>query len=451
MEAHRALFARFCARFPAHSWQFVLPLSCSAVDDARSAYQQHDMMGIIPPRAAPSNSAPSSAASTTLDSEGGTSSDSDCLSDRDLLARLLHHATPCKPGTRVPIDPRSPTPACPPVVTLSRDAVRGWVPQNHMDCAAAAMAGGLNAALGLERRGLAFFSTQDVIAVMEVRLEGTLSRYLARAERAWGERKAKHLALAMSVIVNPEHVEPEPGAPPDTESRCAMLDPVDISMLLPPETASSVGLSQLNSLNLLRGCRSVEAFSGGSLASIVKEAGLPLEVEREVGCSFEDIVRWLSEDGVSVLIHIPRHLVLVFAAGSDEDGSHRHLLVGRASGGQSPCSWIPFSGADVLEEGHLPWMDAISVDEGVGGSMQSPHGLCAEGRSFQVIRRTHPPPSPEDDSSPAVEDDLDATAQKYLPYLKARQRVACACCAMGDTPLRAREFMAARKEWLGFL
>ena len=65
-----------------------------------------------------------------------------------------------------------------------------------------------------------------------------------------------------------------------------------------------------------------------------------------------------------MLVHVPCHLVIMFGAGESHEGryrflykklallkainilflfNNRHVLIGRPSGGQSPCGWIPWS------------------------------------------------------------------------------------------------------------
>lgn len=75
--------------------------------------------------------------------------------------------------------------------------------------------------------------------------------------------------------------------------------------------------------------------------------------------SWESFKALLGEKGNGVVVFVPQHLVMAFATGEDEGGKHRHVLIGRISGGQSPCSWIPWSKEDVIE-GETGWVDHIT-------------------------------------------------------------------------------------------
>ena len=72
-------------------------------------------------------------------------------------------------------------------------------------------------------------------------------------------------------------------------------------------------------------------------------------------------------------MHVPIHYVLVFGAGwtggeekegKKEEEENRHLLVGRPSGGQSPCAWVPFERKDKMQ-GERVWASTINMKKEV--------------------------------------------------------------------------------------
>ena len=79
--------------------------------------------------------------------------------DEALFRVLYSHARPTYPGGNEEIDPEKAMQPLPARLHISPDAVRGWVPQNHMDCKAAAVASALNTVLGLSRDAPLFFTT----------------------------------------------------------------------------------------------------------------------------------------------------------------------------------------------------------------------------------------------------------------------------------------------------
>jgi hypothetical protein len=83
--------------------------------------------------------------------------------------------------------------------------------------------------------------------------------------------------------------------------------------------------------------------------------------------SWRDLKEYLQTPNLAVLVRLPSHCALVFAAGENlQTGKERHVLVGRPSGGQSPCGWIPFMFSNKSPEEVL-WRDEITLS----GSIQS--------------------------------------------------------------------------------
>jgi hypothetical protein len=77
---------------------------------------------------------------------------------------------------------------------------------------------------------------------------------------------------------------------------------------------------------------------------------------------YSDIVNWLQQENVCLLVSLPEHLGLIFAAGEARSGEpYRHVLLSRPSGGQSPCGWVPFRLED-RAPGEMLWEDE-SLDE----------------------------------------------------------------------------------------
>ena len=58
---------------------------------------------------------------------------------------------------------------------------------------------------------------------------------------------------------------------------------------------------------------------------------------------------------------------------------NRHLLIGRPSGGQSPCAWIPFSERD-RGGGERVWASRINMKKEHGGFDESDEGLIGKNR-----------------------------------------------------------------------
>ena len=105
---------------------------------------------------------------------------------------------------------------------------------------------------------------------------------------------------------------------------------------------------------------------------------------------------------VALLVRLPRHLAMIFGIGEAQDlpipspspsfsttstrtnkNKQRHVLVGRPSGGQSPCGWIPFSWKD-KEKGEGMWMDDIWLGEKRGRGEEGGEEGAEEGREGGV-------------------------------------------------------------------
>jgi len=86
------------------------------------------------------------------------------------------------------------------------------------------------------------------------------------------------------------------------------------------------------------------------LQEIINMSGLPLHATVEANYSWNDLKMWIADPTISVIAYVPRHAVLINATCETKDGKYRHALLGRISGGQSPCSFVPFTKKDVLPD-----------------------------------------------------------------------------------------------------
>lgn len=100
-------------------------------------------------------------------------------------------------------------------------------------------------------------------------------------------------------------------------------------------------------LYFLKSMRMVEARAGYyPLEQVINQSGFPLTAKVHEGYTWNELKTWIAEPGTSVIAYIPRHAVLIFGVGETKEGKYRHALIGRASGGQTPSSWIPFEERD---------------------------------------------------------------------------------------------------------
>lgn len=81
----------------------------------------------------------------------------------------------------------------------------------------------------------------------------------------------------------------------------------------------------------------------------INSSGFPVTAKLKFNYSWEKLKEWVSDPTTAVIAYVPRHAVLIFAVGESNDGKYRHALIGRASGGQTPSTWVPFSEKDVFE------------------------------------------------------------------------------------------------------
>lgn len=98
--------------------------------------------------------------------------------------------------------------------------------------------------------------------------------------------------------------------------------------------------------------------------------------------SFSDILHWLRQENVALMVCLPEHLGLIFAAGHARSGKKlRHVLLSRPSGGQSPCGWVPFTLKDrapdelLWEDENLCEPDPDALQKGVADGTITPEQL----------------------------------------------------------------------------
>lgn len=167
----------------------------------------------------------------------------------------------------------------------------------------------------------------------------------------------------------------------------------------------------------------------------INSSGFPLQATYVKNYSWEDLKKWVSSPTTAVIAYVPRHAVLVFAVGESSDGKYRHALIGRASGGQTPSSWIPFTEADAYEGEDLWYPGGTLGDKDLSGLPP----LFIDGRHEAVIveRKKVLDYSPPQNIS------------SYQPpsYMKSRELI-CNTCVLHKDTTDAKEHPKARKEWL---
>jgi hypothetical protein len=76
----------------------------------------------------------------------------------------------------------------------------------------------------------------------------------------------------------------------------------------------------LTHLHCLKTFRMVEIHAGYyGEGEIIPYTRLPLTTQRVVKYTWEQLKAWVSDKNIGVIVHIPRHAVLVFALGEDRD------------------------------------------------------------------------------------------------------------------------------------
>lgn len=92
-------------------------------------------------------------------------------------------------------------------------------------------------------------------------------------------------------------------------------------------------------------------------------SGLPVHAQWKEPYTWENLKEWVSDPNTAVIIDsVPGHSILAFATGETSAGKYRHVLIGRVSGGQSPCSWVPWSKNDKFDDEDV-WSSDCSLDD----------------------------------------------------------------------------------------
>ena len=190
----------------------------------------------------------------------------------------------------------------------------------------------------------------------------------------------------------------------------------------------------------LKQMRQVEIHAGYyEPCRVIAATGLPVLAKAVEGYSWSELKQWLSEPGVAVIVDsVPGHSVLAFGTGETSEGKYRHALIGRVSGGQSPCSWTPWSEADAH-----PDEDFWSADCDLGGNSQivplylqqlSRHGTRALQGAI-IVKRTEPfEYSQRNHSAP--------------PWWLQSPELLCNSCLLHKKPGDSIEHVKERKFWL---
>lgn len=181
--------------------------------------------------------------------------------------------------------------------------------------------------------------------------------------------------IDLSPFYSAVHKILEPTVVQSSESDCRLQNlsfkdfQLQLKSFMPAEVWNGVfssrrsGQTLLGALWDLHDLRQLEIHAGKQRAKDVIEAtGLPLKVTDYSKFSWQQLKHWLSQPNTAVLVHVPCHLVIMFGAGESHEGRYRHVLIGRPSGGQSPCGWIPWSEQHIAT-GETMWSDSVNLFE----------------------------------------------------------------------------------------
>lgn len=116
-----------------------------------------------------------------------------------MLNILTNFAHPCKACTNVRIsETYIPTNH---EYWVNVQSLNGWVFQNHFDCVASAIAGGIHACMGINR-GNSLFTTKDIVRAMEVIHCEEATKHLKKLMKShpkedWDEIKKKIVSFSL--------------------------------------------------------------------------------------------------------------------------------------------------------------------------------------------------------------------------------------------------------------
>ena len=179
------------------------------------------------------------------------------------------------------------------------------------------------------------------------------------------------------------------------------------------------------------------------LPDAIMATGLPVTARIYKGYSWEQLKEWVNEPNTAVIAYVPRHAVLVFAVGETSKGKHRHALIGRASGGQTPSSWIPFTDDDAHPDEDFWYPGGTLGSTETNGIRPLKLTVVTKGRrDYQVC------------VVKANTNDFHFNTQiplaQFTPpeYLQSRELV-CDSCALHKGINESAKHPQERKEWLG--
>ena len=114
--------------------------------------------------------------------------------------------------------------------------------------------------------------------------------------------------------------------------------------------------------------------------------------------TWDNIKRLVVTPNTALMIALPYHLTLVFGGGEDNSGK-KHLLVGRPSGGQAPCGWMPWDHSDIVDLNHL-WPTYLNHNPGKDFKSSLNRCQVAQGNPIFVVQRVPSSDADEEKEDP---------------------------------------------------
>jgi len=302
--------------------------SCSAWNTARSSYQQYEQLGLY---------------------------SSDMSVDDIMMDTLQNYAQPSKACTNIrfaeayiPEDHE---------YHINRNEFNCWIFQNHFDCVASAIAGGINSVFNCPR-GSSLFSTKEIVHALDVIHCHFATQELENIQNEYPDEDWDSIKQVLSKVVSGEYAEKVL-----EESSVVYYNNV-IDEITTVSSTFEIYTSRLNrelyQLAQLRVLNVTTSFQRPD--DVIKSFGIGLDAKRYKEYTYEQLQNFLEMENTAVLVDLPAHLGLVYAVGKDRTtGKYPHVLLSRPSGGQSPTGWIPWTLKDRYP-GEALWEDEIEPD-----------------------------------------------------------------------------------------